>query len=157
MDKDAFATRVAAKLREHDKRKSVKFPQHVFHISDDSGNSKDFKVSASNKNVIYTFDDVKKIIDACTEVICEAIAEGEEVRVRGFGGVGLKYREPRSTKSILTGEYVAVPGQYVPRFYYGKDLKLSAKLYELSLNDTRPAQAPLYDDDDFDPDADGDL
>lgn len=157
MDKDAFATRVAAKLREHGCRKSVRFPQHVFHISDDSGNSKDFKVASSNKDVLYTFDDVKRIIDACTEVVCEAVAEGEGIYIRGFGGVGLKYRKPRSTRVIQTGEYCDVPGQYVPRFSYGKSLKLSAKLYELSQNDIRPEVKPLYDEDDFAEDLGGEL
>lgn len=133
MNRKDFIQRVTAQLRENNVRKSVTMPKQVFHISDDSGNSRDFIVRTTDKSVLFTKDDIDAIVDACLFIIQESLKAGEKITFHGFGTLGIKYRQPRATKSFETGEWIGVDGRYVPKFSAGKDLKMCAKIYELSL------------------------
>lgn len=151
MNKKELIRRVADVMREKDIRKSVSYPKKVFHISDDEGNTKDFIVKRTNKNVLFNSDDIGAVIDTCLGVICEAIKNGESVSVHGFGTLGLKYREARATKRPGTEDWVEVSARYVPKFVFGNDLRMCAKIYELSLNDKDsliPPPIPDESDDD---------
>lgn len=133
MNRRDFIKKVACQLRDNNIRKPVSMPKQVFHISDDAGNSRDFIVRATDKSVLFTIDDIDAIVDACMYVIQETLKTGEEITFHGFGTLGVKYRQPRSTKSFDTGERLDIAGRYVPKFSFGKDLKLCARLYEISL------------------------
>lgn len=146
MYKRQLVERVVAVLRENGTRKPVRFPRHVFHIVDDDGNKTDFAVRKTDKTVAYTDDDVDAVVEACLAVIKEALIKGESVAVKGFGSLGLKYRKPRSTKSILTGEKIDIDGRYVPKFSFGPDLRMCAKMYELSLDEFTNIEPPPEDD-----------
>ncbi len=122
-------------LKESDTRKSVSVPKKVFHISDDDGNHKDFAVKSADKEVSYTMDDVENILNACLEVIKESLKNGEPVSIAGFGTFGLKYREPRSTRDINTGQPITIEGRYVPKFLFGEALRTSARVYGAMLQD----------------------
>ena len=104
MNRKDFIQRVTAQLRENNVRKSVTMPKQVFHISDDSGNSRDFIVRTTDKSVLFTKDDIDAIVDACLFIIQESLKAGEEITFHGFGTLGIKYRQPRATKSFETGE-----------------------------------------------------
>ncbi|MCD8208997.1 MAG: HU family DNA-binding protein, partial [Bacteroidales bacterium] len=80
-------------LRENGVKKPISIPKHVFHISDDDGNSRDFSVKTREKTAVYTIDDVENILDACICVIEDALKRGEEVSIYSFGTLGLKYRK----------------------------------------------------------------
>lgn len=134
MVRSELVQRVGNALREKDIRKPISFQKKVFHITDDEGNTSDFVIKKTNKGVLYTNDDVNAIIGACVDVIEDALKHGEEISFRGFGTLGLHYRKPRSTKHPETGEYVDVPGRYLPKFNFGNELRMCAKVYELSLN-----------------------
>lgn len=138
MNKRDFVRNVAAVLRDGNVRKAVTIPKQVFTISDKEGNAKNFEVKGKDKEILFTTDDVEKIIDAILFVIKESIKQGEPVTFRGFGTFGLNYRKPRSTKSINTGEQIEIKGQYVPKFSFGDELKMCARVYEMSLNDRLP-------------------
>lgn len=135
MNKAELAKRVTTKVRDLGLRKPVTSPRHVFHISDDSGNSKDFVIKQKDRSVIYTIDDVNNILDACIDVIKDALVHGDDINIRGFGTLGLKYRKARSTLKIETGEPITIDARYIPKFSFGSDLRMCAKLYELSLAD----------------------
>ena len=149
--------RVTSVMREKDIRKPVSSPKHVFHISDDEGNHKDFVVRKVDKGVLFTNDDVAAVLDTCLAVIEETIKAGGYVSIRGFGALGLKYRKPRSINRIETGEKIDIEGRFFPKFTIGKDLRMCAKVYELSLTDAENAEInqnlPIfYDLDDGDSD-----
>ena len=133
MNKKEFISRVAEALRENDLRKPVSVRKHTFHITDDEGNSADFNIRQQEKSVLYTADDVANIVDASLAVILDAIRKGEEISVKGFGTLGLHYRAARRTKEPNSGEWCEVDARYVPKFAYGNDLRMAAKLYEVSL------------------------
>lgn len=148
MNKIDFIKCVSDVLRTNDIKKPVSIPKQVFHISDDEGNSKDFTVKKTDKSVQYTKDDVTAVVDACLYVIQESLKRGEPINFRGFGTLGLNYRKPRATKCVGTKEDVVIEGRYVPKFSFGNDLRMCAKIYELSLKDKLCEPEPVYDETD---------
>lgn len=135
MNRKEFVRRITAVMRENDIKKPVSFPKQVLHISDDEGNTKDFIVKKSDKNIAYTIDDIEAMMDACLYVTEEALKHGEHISIHGFGTLALHHRKARTTKHPDTGELVDVEARYVPKFTFGNDLRLCAKIYELSLTD----------------------
>lgn len=140
MNKKEFISRVSEALRENNMRKPVSVKKHTFHIMDDEGNAADFHIKQRDKNVLYTVDDATNIIDACIAVITDALKNGEEINIKGFGSLGLHYRAARRTKEPNTGEWCEVEARYVPKFMYGNDLRMAAKLYEVSLQEKRQVE-----------------
>lgn len=143
MNKKDLISRVTEALRNNDIRKPVAIPKQVFHISDDEGNSKDFIVRKTDKSVLYNANDVSMILDACLSVVEDAIKHGEDVSIHGFGTLGVHKRAARKTKHPDTGEVVEVSARYVPKFSFGNNLRMAAKLYELSLDDFRNSPFPI--------------
>jgi len=137
MNRKELVRRIASVMREKNIRKPVTMPKQVFHISDEEGNHKDFVIRKTDKSVLFTADDVEAIIDTCLNVVQDAIKNGEEISLRGFGTLGIQYRKPRRLKHVETGEETVAEARYVPKFYSGHDLRLAAKLYGLSLDDKR--------------------
>ena len=135
MYRKEFVRLVAEKMRENDIRKPISIPRHVFHISDDEGNKKDFYVKKADKGVLFTADDVNAIVEACLCVIGDSLKRGEKITISGFGTLGLSYHKPKRIVDFTTGEDLIVSGRYLPRFTYGEDLRMCAKVYELSLVD----------------------
>lgn len=149
MNRKELIRRVASVMRENNVRKPVSSPKQVFHISDDDGNTKDFVIRKTDKSVLFTADDVEAIVDACLFVIEDAMKRGESVSIRGFGTLGLKYRKPRATKKLGTDEWVDIDARYIPKFTFGNDLRMCAKVYELSLQDNVLSEPlPVFDESD---------
>lgn len=151
MNKKELTDRVTGLLRDNDVRKPVSSPKHVFHISDDDGNVADFVIKRRDRGAIYTRDDVALIIDACIATITESLKRGEELNIRGFGTLCLHKRAPRRAKIPGTDEWCDIEGRYVPKFYFGNDLRMAARVYELSL-DEKYATMDDFDTDDEDGD-----
>lgn len=135
MNKQEFIKTVVELLCENEIKKPISIPKQTFHISDDDGNSKKFTVKRTDKSVQYTRKDVISIMDACIYVVQEALKRGEPISISGFGTLGLNYRKPRVVKHPDTDKNVYVNGRYVPKFTFGNDLRMCAKIYELSLDD----------------------
>jgi len=147
MNRRELVRRIANVMRDNNVRKPVSSPKQVFHISDDEGNKKDFVVRKTDKSVLFTVDDVEAVIDACLYVVEESLKRGEPVSIRGFGSLGLKYRKPRATKRPGTEEWVDIEARYIPKFSFGNDLRMCAKVYELSLSGSvADVNLPIFDD-----------
>ena len=127
--------RTAEKMRENSIRKIVPIPKHVFYISDDEGNTKKFAVRKSDKKVLFTNEDVEAMLETLIEVISDAIKRGENVGIKGFGTLGLSHCKQRTVRHVETGEEIIIPERYIPRFSFGHDLRMCAKVYELSLKE----------------------
>ncbi|MBK1725377.1 integration host factor subunit beta [Thiocystis violacea] len=67
--------------------------------------------------------DVESAVKAILERMTEALASGERIEIRGFGGFTLHYRPPRLGRNPKTGDTVALPGRYAPHFKPGKALR----------------------------------
>ena len=135
MNKKDLISKVASVLQSNGVSKKISIPKQVFHISDDEGNHKDFVIRQTDKKVNFNSSDIGSIIDACLLVIEDALKQGEEISIHGFGTLGLHHRAARKTKRVGTDEWVEIEARYVPKFVSGNDLKLAAKIYELSLQD----------------------
>ena len=136
MTKKDLISQVVSVLQHNGVAKKISTPKQVFHISDDEGNQKDFIVRKTDKEVSFNTNDVALILDACLLVVEDAIKHGEEVTLHGFGTLGLHHRAARKTKRVGTDEWVDIEARYVPKFVSGNNLKVAAKLYELSLSDS---------------------
>ena len=135
MNKKDLISKTTEVLRANNIRKPISIPKQVFHISDDEGNSKDFVVRKTDKSVLYNTNDVSEILDACMAVIEDSLRRGEEVYVHGFGTLTVQKRAARQTKHPDTREVIYIDERYIPKFSFGNNLRMAAKMYELSLND----------------------
>ena len=150
MNRKDLIRSTAAKLREQDIKKPISSPKKMFYISDEEGNTKEFVVKRTDKSVIYTADDVDAVVTAMMDVIKEELTNGRSVTIRGFGSLNLQHRKARATKHPDTGEPITIEARWVPKLSFGNELRLCAKLYELSLGDgTLELRNPSeYDDPD---------
>lgn len=62
-------------------------------------------------------------VDGFVEVITEALAEKEQVRIVGFGTFGVRWRKAHTGINPATQEKIEIPEKYVPVFTPGKSLK----------------------------------
>ena len=62
-------------------------------------------------------------VDAVFEAVGEALANGEEVRIAGFGTFGTRNRPARTGRNPQTGESLSIPASTAPAFKPGKALK----------------------------------
>lgn len=65
----------------------------------------------------------ERILDATLEAIQEALQNGDEVKLVGFGTFSKTSRKSRKGRNPKTGASVKIPSSYVARFKPGKDLK----------------------------------
>ena len=152
MNRNELIKNVANLLRENNVKKPVSMPKQVLRVSDDEGNKKDFVLQKTDKRVLYTVEDIDAIIGACQQVICDSLKRGEPISIHGFGKLELKYHKPTSIKHVETGEKLTIEERYVPKFSFGNDLRLCAKIYELSLEDKAMAEESIPSIDDMEED-----
>ncbi len=69
----------------------------------------------------------KDAVDGVFEVIGEALANGEEARVVGFGTFVTRNRPARTARNPRTGEILSVAASTVPVFRAGNTLKEAVK------------------------------
>ena len=62
-------------------------------------------------------------VDAVFEAVGEALANGEEVRIVGFGTFGTRNRPARTGRNPQTGESLSISASTAPAFKPGKALK----------------------------------
>ena len=62
-------------------------------------------------------------LDTITEVIMEVLAEGEEVKISGFGTFSVTERAPREGRNPATGETIQISAKKSPKFKAAKALK----------------------------------
>ena len=63
------------------------------------------------------------IVEAALKSIVNALQNGQEVEIRGFGSFRFRNRAPRKGRNPKTGEKVDVPPKKIPYFKMGKELK----------------------------------
>ena len=62
-------------------------------------------------------------VDGVFEAIGEALANGEEVRLAGFGTFAARNRAARTGRNPQTGEVLSIPASKTPSFKAGKALR----------------------------------
>jgi DNA-binding protein HU-beta len=74
-----------------------------------------------------TKKDAENIITAFTDIVTEALANGEKVSLVGFGTFETKTRASREGINPRTKEKITIPASKTPGFKAGKVLKESVK------------------------------
>jgi len=62
-------------------------------------------------------------VDAVFQAISNALKEGDEVRLVGFGTFAVTDRAASEGRNPRTGEKIAIPASKLPKFKAGKGLK----------------------------------
>lgn len=70
-----------------------------------------------------TKKDCALVVDAFLNAVKRALANGENIEIRGFGTYKVKRRKARMARNPRTGEPVEVPERYVPVFKASKVLR----------------------------------
>lgn len=70
-----------------------------------------------------TKSDSEKAINSFLKVVQEALKEGDDVALVGFGSFGLKETAGRSGRNFKTGATITIPPRKSVRFKPGKNLK----------------------------------
>ena len=65
----------------------------------------------------------EKAINAYNETVTDALANGEEVAILGFGSFKVAERSAREGRNPATGETIQIPATKVAKFVPGKKLK----------------------------------
>jgi len=69
----------------------------------------------------------KKAVECVFETITDCLANGDAVRLVGFGTFGARQRAARMARNPRTGEKIQVKAMNVPFFKAGKELKEKVK------------------------------
>ena len=72
--------------------------------------------------------DATRAIDSMLEIITDALARGEEVRLVGFGNFVAGVRKASTGRNPRTGEPMDLAESVVPKFRVGRNLKDACNL-----------------------------
>lgn len=67
--------------------------------------------------------ETEAVVDGFISTVINALKEGKNIEIRGFGSFKVKKRKGRIARNPRTGEQVVVNEHYVPLFKVSKDLK----------------------------------
>lgn len=154
MNRKEFVRRVSDSLKDRGIRKEVKFPEHILRLSDGDKINKKITVPRITQTPYYTVKDVDAILGACLQEIERAMCNGEEVSFFGYCTLGVHRRAARSTKIPGTNQYVEVAERMSPKAYFGKYLRMAARVYEKTMEekDQTPFHIQSLEDDEADDD-----
>lgn len=71
--------------------------------------------------------DVEKVINAFTNVVADALVDGDKVQLLGFGTFEVVERAERQGRNPATGEAMTIAPSKSPKFKAGKALKDAVK------------------------------
>jgi DNA-binding protein HU-beta len=71
----------------------------------------------------FTKKDAQKAVEAVLDAITEALKNGENVQLIGFGNFEIRERSARKGRNPQTGEEIEIAASKVPAFKPGKALK----------------------------------
>ncbi len=67
--------------------------------------------------------ETEAVVDGFISTVIDALKEGKNIEIRGFGSFKVKKRKGRIARNPRTGEQVQVDEHFVPVFKVSKDLK----------------------------------
>jgi len=75
----------------------------------------------------FTKREAKKAVECVFDTIAGCLADGDAVRLVGFGTFGVRKRAARVARNPRTGARISINAMNVPYFKAGKELKEKAK------------------------------
>ncbi|MBP8975199.1 MAG: integration host factor subunit beta [Bacteroidetes bacterium] len=67
--------------------------------------------------------ETEAVVDGFIQSVIDAMKEGKNIEIRGFGSFKVKKRKGRMARNPRTGEQVLVGEHYVPYFKVSKEMK----------------------------------
>ena len=67
--------------------------------------------------------DVESALNCILGLMTNALAQGERIEIRGFGGFDLHHRAPRIARNPKSGESVNLPAKVAVHFKPGKEMR----------------------------------
>lgn len=67
--------------------------------------------------------ETEAIVEGFFKTVIEALKEGRNIEIRGFGSYRVKKKNARNARNPKTGNQVFVEEHYVPTFKFSKDFK----------------------------------
>ncbi len=67
--------------------------------------------------------ETEAVVDGFLATVSQALKDGKNIEIRGFGSFKVKKRKPRVARNPRTGEEVFVQEHYVPIFKVSKELR----------------------------------
>lgn len=67
--------------------------------------------------------ETEAVVDGFLATVSQALREGRNIEIRGFGSFKVKKRKARKARNPRTGEEVFVEEHYVPVFKVSKELR----------------------------------
>ena len=139
MDKKGLIDKTTQLLAAKDARKPIPALKDTIYFSDKGGHKQTFSISKPQTALLFTRQDVGQIVDALLDVITDAVREGEEVSIYGFGSLTVQRRAARSVLHPATGERTPVSERFVPKLNAMGVLRRAAKLYGMHLREQEEA------------------
>lgn len=67
--------------------------------------------------------ETEAVVDGFIMTVIDAMKEGKNIEIRGFGSFKVKHRKGRMARNPRTGEQVMVEDRIVPTFKVSKEMK----------------------------------
>ncbi|MES9927665.1 MAG: HU family DNA-binding protein [Candidatus Thiodiazotropha sp. 6PDIVS] len=80
-------------------------------------------VSSLSSNLQITDAEAQRFVDSFQGIITNALSNGEEISLVGFGRFHTKKQRARIGRNPATGESIKIPAKVLPAFSPGKTLK----------------------------------
>lgn len=129
----------AALLRENNIRKKIAQKSETFKIiQESSGDEASFTVNRKDREILYSAEDVRNILDAALSLAEDKLRHGEPVMIHGFGCIEMKHMAERRVKEPTENRWHDIPACYRPRFRAGTRLLEAGRAYELMVRDKDP-------------------
>ena len=80
-------------------------------------------VSTLSSNLQITDAEAQRFVDSFQGIITNALSNGEEISLIGFGRFHIKKQRARIGRNPSTGESIKIPAKVLPAFSPGKTLK----------------------------------
>jgi integration host factor subunit alpha len=84
--------------------------------------------------------EAKEVIELFFQRICDALINGQQVKISGFGNFTLHDKNERPGRNPRTGEEVAVTARRVVTFHCGQKLKSRVEKYAVKENEGQPIE-----------------
>jgi len=73
-------------------------------------------------------EDISTVITHTLGVIKDAVYNGQDVTLRGFGTFQVKHRKAKSARNISAGTTIQIPARYVVAFKPSKDFNIDQNI-----------------------------
>ena len=80
-------------------------------------------ITAMHEKLPLLKKEVKSCVDSIFNLLCDALCEGDDIEIRGFGHFTRRLHKEHQARNPMTGEKVTASAKYVIHFKTGKEMR----------------------------------